>query len=206
MEVKEKKENKGALAIARTLLVLCIVYMIGFYVLKYIFPEYLLLAITDENVLKVGTFIESNEAYILIHKLLSSLVTFYLFACASKGSFSLRKRDMFYIICAVVICKLASSYLPNLYVHISTSCMFLVAWLCKGKIGYTTITFVTHGFLSQMLFDIRGFGSIVYKINTASAIVLSLECWIWLILFGLLFYLVERKKNGLCTTLSKPND
>ena len=66
MDIKEKK---GALAIARTLLALCIIYMIGFYILKFIFPEYLLLAITDENVLKAGVFIESNETYILIHQL-----------------------------------------------------------------------------------------------------------------------------------------
>ena len=195
MEVKEKKENKGALAIARTLLVLCIVYMIGFYVLKYIFPEYLLLAITDENVLKVGTFIESNEAYIVIHQLLLSFVTFFLFVCASKGSFKLRTRDFWYIIIAVVLCKVISIYFVELYVHVSTSCMFLLAWLCKGKLGYTTITFTTHGLLSQFLTQIRGFGSIVYKLNTASAIVLTLECWIWLILFGIVFYLMERRNE-----------
>lgn len=200
MDIKEKK---GALAIARTLLALCIIYMIGFYILKFIFPEYLLLAITDENVLKAGAFIESNETYILIHKLLSTFITLYLFACASKGSFALRKRDFIYIIGAVALSKIASSYLPNFYVHISTSCMFLVAWLCGGKISYTTITFVVHGFMSQMLFDIRGFGSIIFKINSASAIVLSLEGWVWLILFGLVFYLMERKRNGLSTTLPK---
>lgn len=201
MEVKEKKENKGGLAIARTLLVLCIVYMIGFYVLKFIFPEYLLLAITDDNVLKVGAFIESSTATLHIYQVLSSFITFYLFVCASKGGFKLRKRDFWYILIAVVICKAVNMFVPELYVHTSTSAMFLLAWLCKGKLGYTTITFVTHGFLSQFLFSIRGFGSLIYKINIASGFIMSLECFAWLILFGLLFYLLEKKNGRNSTTI-----
>lgn len=200
MEVKEKKESKGALAVARTLLVLCIVYMIGFYVLKFIFPEYLLLAITDDNVLKVGAFIESSTATLHLYQVLSSFISFYLFVCASKGGFKIRTRDFWYILIAVVICKVIAMFLPELYVHTSTSCMFLLAWLCKGKLGYTTITFVTHGFLSQFLTQIRGFGSIVYKINIASGLVLSFECYMWLILFGLLFKLLENK-NGNSSTI-----
>lgn len=194
---------KSSIAIARTLLVLCIVYMVGFYILKFIFPEHLLLAIADDNVLRVGKFIESSTTTLHLYQVLSSFLTFYLFVCASKGSFKLRKRDFWYILIAVVVCKAINMFLPELYVHSSTSAIFLLSLFCKGKLGYTTITFVTHGFLSQFLTQIRGFGSIVYKINIASGLVLSFECFIWLILFGLLFYLMEKKNGRNSTTIHK---
>ena len=45
--------------IAKTMLILCIVYIVAFYILKFIFPEQLLLVVTDPNILKVGQFLES---------------------------------------------------------------------------------------------------------------------------------------------------
>lgn len=40
--------------IAKTMLVLCVVYLIGFYILKFIFPELLLLSITSPIMIRLG--------------------------------------------------------------------------------------------------------------------------------------------------------
>ena len=186
--------------IAKTMLILCIIYIIGFYILKFIFPETLLLVVTDPNILAFGEFIESWTGYYHIYQVLSSLLTFYLFVCAARGSFKLKWYEFLYLLAAVVICKLVAMFAPDFYTHTSTSCMLLLAVLCKGKLLYSTLSFTIHGFLSQFLFSIRGFETIITKINVASGFVMSIECFIWLTLLGLLFYLKE-KKNGNSSTI-----
>lgn len=188
--------------IARTMLALVIIFLTWFYVLKYIFPEFLLLQVTDPNVLKVGEFIESWEGYKHIYYCLSSFLTFYLFTCASSGKFKLTLLEFIYIVIAVALCKVVAMFLPELYVHVSTSVMFILAVLCKGKLAYATTSFAIHGLLSQFVFSIRGFGTIVGRINIASSIVLSLECFMWLLLLSLIFYFKEAK-NGSSSTISK---
>lgn len=186
--------------IAKTLLILNIVYIVAFYIIKFIFPEFLLLQITDPNILKLGMFIESGIIWTILYYFLSSFLIFYLFVCASRGKFKITILELVYIIIATIISILVTRFLPELMVHTSTSLILLLMLLCKGKIGYGVPTFVVHGYLSQFLTSIRGFGTIIYSTNIASYLVLSLECYVWLFLFSLLFYLKENKKYGICST------
>lgn len=187
--------------IAKTLLILCCVYIVAFYIIKFIFPNVLLLEITDPNVLKLGEFIQSHVIVTHIYYILSTYLTFYLFTSASKASFKLTWYQALYILAGTIICEVISTFKPDLYVHTSTSVMFLLAWLCKGQLKYTAPTFTIYGFLSQFLFSIRGFETVIAEINIASGLILGLECWIWLLLLGLLFYLMEGK-NAHSTTVS----
>lgn len=182
--------------IAKTLLVLNIVYIVAFYIIKFMFPDFLLLQITDPNVLKLGSFIESSKVTSEIYYFLSTFLTFYLFVCASTGKFKRKWYELIYIAVAVIINNLTTDFFPELCVHTSTSLMFLLALLCKGKMLYSVPAFVTYGYLSQFLFSIRGFEAIILNINIASGIILGLECYVWLFLFSLLFYLKESKDNG----------
>ena len=181
--------------IAKTLLILCSIYIVAFYVIKLIFPDILLQEITDPNILKLGEFIQNHIVITYIYYILSTYLTFYLFVSASKGNFKLKWQELLYILGGTAICILVSKLKPDLYVHTSTSVMFLLAWICKGKLSYSTISFVVHGFLSQFLTSIRGFETIITQINIASGIVLSFECWVWLLMLGLLFYLREKKNE-----------
>ena len=191
--------------IAKTLLVLSIIYMIGFYIIKFIFPEYLILAITDPNILNFGKFVESSVIYLNIYYFLSTFLTFYLFVCASKASFKMKWYELVTIVVCVIVNNVVTDYLPDLMVHTSTSLMLLCAWVCKGKLKYTAPTFIIHGYLSQFLFTIRGFNEVIFKINIASGFVMSLECFMWLALCGLLFYLLEKRNGKNSTTIYEQN-
>ena len=192
--------------IAKTLLTLSIIYIVGFYVIKFIFPDFLLLQITDPNVLSLGRFIESNEIFLRIYYCLSTFLTLYLFVCASRGNFKLNWKELIYLLVATIINELVTTFLPDLMVQTSTSLMLILPLLCKGKLFYTVVSFVIHGYLSQFLFSIRGFETVIMNINIASGFILSLECYAWLVLLALLFYLKENKKYGThSTTIPKQN-
>ena len=191
--------------IAKTMLILCIIYIVAFYILKFIFPEQLLLVVTDPNILKFGSFIESSIFIKIAYWVITGFTTFYLFASASKGSFKLKWYEILYVLGATTINILVTTYLPDLMVHTSTSLMLLLAWLCKGKLSYSVITFVIHGFLSQFLFSIRGFETVIMNINTASGLILTIEGYVWMIILGLVFYLKEKKDGIHTSTISQQN-
>jgi hypothetical protein len=182
--------------IAKTMLVLCVVYLIGFYILKFIFPELLLQTITDPTVIKVGKFFDSNKILYHTLRLATSYITYYLFIFASTGRFRLRWYEHIYICVAIAVCKIVVELSPQLYTHTSISVMFLLALICKGKLLYSVVSFVIHGYLSQLLLSIRGFETVLVYVNTLSGIMLNLEGYVWLILLGIIFYIKERNKNG----------
>ena len=189
--------------IAKTLLILCIAYMIGYYILKFIFPEQLLLVVTDENIIKLGRFVDSNKIYKILLNTITTFITLLLFVFSSTGRFKLKWYEILYIIIGAIVCKLCAEFMPNLYTHTSISIMLILASLCKGKLSYTILTFVIHGYLSQFLFSIRGFETILIKYNTITGIALTIECYVWLIILALFFNLKEKDNYGHGTSISK---
>jgi hypothetical protein len=191
--------------IAKTLLILCIAYMIGYYILKFIFPEKLLLVVTDENIIRLGTIIDSNKIYKLIFNFVTSFITLFLFTLSCCGRFKIKWYEILYIILATILCMFCAEFKPDLYTHTSISIMLILTLLCKGKMGYTVITFTIHGYLSQFLFSIRGFSTIMKYFNSVTGIVLMTEGCVWMIILTLFFNIRERnyERNA---TISKQND
>lgn len=189
--------------IAKTFLILSCVYMAIFYVIKFAFPQYLLLQITDPNIVAFGKFIGGSKILTFIFTLITNYITFYLFACSSRGSFKINKMEFLYIFVCALINKVVGMFLPSLAVHTSTSLLFVLAILCKGNFVYTTISFIVYGYASQFLLTIRGFETIIQFVSVATGVVLGVECWVWLIIFTLIFKIREEKKYGLRTTLHR---
>lgn len=189
--------------IAKTLLTLSIIYIVGFYIIKFIFPDFLLLQITDPSILHFGEVIQSNGIFTEIYYSASTFLTFYLFKCASSGSFKLNWKELLLIVLSVVANELVAIFMPDLLVHTSTSLMFLIALLCKGKKQYFIPTFIIHGYLSQFLFSIRGFETIIMNTNIATSFMLSIECYAWLLMLSLVFYLKEKSNGKSSTTIPK---
>lgn len=189
--------------IAKTLLILCIAYIVGYYILKFIFPEQLVLVVTDSNIIALGKFVESNIIIENIFKIFSTSITYYFFSCACTGRFKFKWYEFLIILGFSIISRLCNMYLPNLYTHTTTSIMLLLPVLFKGKLSYTTFSFIIHGYLSQFLFSFRGFETILLKYNLVSGIALMIECYVWLIILALFFNLKENKNGRFSTSISK---
>ena len=191
--------------IAKTLLILCIAYIIGYYILKYIFPEQLVLVVTDENIIRLGKFVESNIIIENIFRIITAFITLYLFSCASTGRFRFKWYELIVIMGFSIIDRLCLLFAPELYTHTAISLMLLLPTIFKGKLLYTTISFILHGYLTQFLLQIRGFETIILNYNIISGIVLMIEGFVWLIILALVFNLKERKNGKSITTIYKQN-
>lgn len=185
--------------IAKTMLVLCGIYLIAFYILKFFFPEMLLQAITNPTLLRLGEVMNSWGGSSHLINFVGTFATLYLFSSASSGHLSKTKKEWLYILCGMIVTGIFYYCFSELYTHATTAIMFVVACLCKGKLIYSTISFTIHGFLSQFLLSIRGFETIITiqnAINPLSTFVLCTEMYLWLILLTLIFYFKENKNYG----------
>lgn len=191
--------------IAKTMLVLCVVYLIGFYILKFIFPELLLQTITSPTVLQFGEFLKKSVFLEYLFSCISGIITYYLFACASSGKYKFNYKCYISFGLAEIISLLVMLFQPNLYTHTSISLMFLIAFICNGKLSYTVISFIIHGYLSQFLLSIRGFETVIIKfteIGALGGLILGFEMYVWLILLSIIFFLKENKNEHYCTPVS----
>ncbi len=193
--------------VAKTMLILCIIYLLSFYILKFIFPEVLVQAITSPTLLRFGEVLDSWKGSKYVVNLICTFITFYLFMCASRGLFKITFNQFLIILLLDIINNVVLEFAEEFYTHTSITSMFLLALICKGNLLYSTISFGLHGYLSQFLFSIKGFETIIMHYNLLSGIVLGLEVYFWLILLAIIFNIKEKNKNGRnCTTVSKQAD
>lgn len=188
--------------IAKTMLGLCIGYLSVFYVLKFFFPDLLIQVIASPTLIRLGEFIGIWIGFDYIVRCLSSFIVYYLFACASSGKFKFKLWQVMTIVGFVIVLALVYDLLPQLYTHTSISLMLITALICNGKLLYTVVSFVIHGFLTQFLLAIRGFETIMLYFNPVSGLLINLEVDLWLVLLAIIFYLKEKETNGnVCTPL-----
>ncbi len=181
--------------ISKTLLVLFIIYAIAFYILKYAFPEIFIEMLISPTVMKFANFVDSWIGYQHIFKLCTTILTLYLFVCSSCGRFKFKWYELLYILIGSILCRCCIEFAPDFYTHTSISIMFLLAYLCKGRLSYSVSSFIIHGYLSQLTFKIKGFETIILHYNLVNGLMLSLEVYMWLIVLALFFSLKE-SKNG----------
>lgn len=187
--------------IAKTMLGLCIGYLVVFYILKFFFPQLLIQVIASPTLIRLGEFISIWIGFEYIISGITLYITFYLFACASSGNFKHEWWKHLMILGFVVVESIIFDFLPELYTHTSISLMLITALVCKGNLSYTVISFTIHGYLSQFLASIRGFETIFTYINAVSGILINLEVDVWMILLSIVFYFKENKNGKICTPL-----
>ncbi len=183
------------------MLFLCIGYLVAFYILKFFFPEFLIQSITHPSLITLGEFMNKFPISLIVFQFISSLITFYLFACASCGNFKFSTNQWVFFLVIIIANNVCFYILPDFYTHTCTSMMFLMACVAKGNLKYTTISFVIHGYLSHFLTSIRGFETVITKINAISGFVIGTEGYVWLILLALIFYFKENNNGTLATPL-----
>jgi len=177
-------------------LALVIAYMLAYYVLKFIFPEQFYYVLTGTAIMKFGDFLATHKTFDFIFSIFTLFVTLYIFSCACGAKFYLNWWKSLIILALAVISKLSSMYLPTFYLHISIVIMFISACVANGNLYRTTLVFSVHGFLQLLLLKIRGFETILPVTNKGFIYALGLECYVWLILFYIIFNMRKENKEN----------
>lgn len=179
-----------------SMLVLSIVFLVGMYVIKIFFPEEFVLAIENERIITIGTFINSHKILFYICGGITSFITYWLYCCACKHTLRLRWYENLLIIAVVVMCRLLSIYDANMCTIISwTSFAFLPA-LMGGDLKTCAIIFTTHSIAQGLSLRIRNLTMYLASGNFLTLLLLAIDMYLWLILFYVIFNYKKENKNG----------
>lgn len=165
-----------------SMLILTISFLVSFYVLKIFFPQEFMMSIQNEQLIKIGTFINSNEILFYICGGITAFITYWLFLCCCKRKLSLNWKESLVIIAFIVIIRLVSLYDLNISTHISISSFFIIPLIFKYDLKTATIVYTIHGFSQVLSLSIRNLTMYLASGNFITMTLLAFDMYLWLIL------------------------
>ena len=178
-----------------SMLTLTIVFLVGLYVLKIFFPEEFMMSIQNRQLIKIGVFIDNHKWLYYICCGITAFITYWFFLCACKGKLYLNWKEILVVIAFIVIVRIVGFYDYNLRTHISIISFFIIPLIFKYDLKKATIIYSVHGLAQSLSLTIRNLPIYLKNINFITTFCFGLECYLWLILFYVLFNYRKKENN-----------
>ena len=170
------------------------------YLAKLIFPKFVIGVAETENIIQIGTYIDTHKwAYYLYHFINSALLL-YLYTCACCRISKLDKIESFVILTASALSLVIETFLPQLsfvYNNVLYVLLPFVVYLIKRKCIYdiffsTSICFIITSYSQALSLEIRNIQYFISNFNTATFFILTIDLYIW----SFLLYFYFNNKGG----------
>lgn len=182
-----------------SMIVLVVAFLFGMYILKFFFPEQFLFAIENETIIEIGNYIDSHAWAYYIVGIATSFLTYWLYLCAVCGKRKLSIKEMA-VVLAVIGISIGISFLDEAAVSIVSYISLIALPVLFGcrNIKALAIVFGVHILAQYLSLQIRDLPLFMEQTNTFIFLLMTAECYFWLILFYIIYnYKSEVKTNGL---------
>lgn len=182
-----------------SMVVLVVAFLLGMYILKFFFPEQFLFAIENDTIIEIGNYIDSHAWAYYIVGIATSFLTYWLYLCAVCGKRKLSIKEMA-IMLAVIGISIGISFIDEAAVSIVSyiSLIALPVLFGSRNIKALAIVFGVHTLAQYLSLQIRDLPLFMEQTNTFIFLLMTAECYLWLILFYIIYnYKSEVKANGL---------
>ena len=182
--------------VIKTLLVLTILYLAVWYVLKFFFPEQFVLQISNPNLIKIGNYIDSNVILKHLCPAITSFIIYYLYLCAVLQKTKLNLKEILCIVAFELGSIFVTVFKFGVLQYYGILSMIIMPALFNANIRTTAFVFSSHILCQYLSLSIRNISSMILYMNSVIGLVMSLECYAWLVFFYLYFNYKEILKNG----------
>lgn len=180
--------------ILKVMLHLCIVFLCALYILKLVIPEQFVITIENPTLVLIGNYIDTHCWLEYLTGCITAFITYWLYLCAVCQQWYLKFTECIIILIIIVLSLVCSIIDVNLYTALSyTSFIFLPA-LFKADIKNIAVVYTAHIFSQFLTLSIRDITAYVNAQNTLILLLLTLECYFWLILFYFYYNLKKEKQ------------
>jgi hypothetical protein len=178
-----------------SMLTLCVVFLAFLYVAKIFFPQEFMMSIQNERIIKIGTYIDTHKWLYNIVSVVPPFIVYFLYCCASSQRKVLSVKELA-IIALLVISIRALSYVDDtIATAIELSSFLFLPYFCKGELKRSAIIYSTHTLSQALSLSIRNLPIYLTNINFAVAIFMTFECYLWLVLFYIIYNYKEIKEE-----------
>lgn len=170
-----------------SMLVLTISFLVGLYVAKIFFPQEFMMSIQNENLIKIGAYIDNHKWLYYLCAGITSFITYWLFMCACKGKLYLNWKEVLIIIAFIVVIRITGLHEPEIRTHLSIVSFFLIPLICKFDLKRATLIYAIHGLAQVLSLRIRSLPMYLLSIDFMTVLMIGLESYFWLLLFYIIF-------------------
>lgn len=183
--------------VLKTMIALVVIFLCALYVLKIFFPEEFVMVIENEQLIKIGEYVDNNLWLHIILACITSFITYWLYLCAVTHKWYLNWKEILMVLGVIAITQTLYSFdeTVDLASGISIISMLILPVFSKANLKDVAIVFSIH-YMAQLLSTlIRGLPLLLTNVNYATIFLMTIECYFWLLLFYLYFNIKRRNKN-----------
>lgn len=160
------------------------------YIVKLIFPEFIVGVAQIEPIIKFGNYVQTHEWAYYLFTFITSIFTYYFYCCACSRKKKVSKLDFSIICLTIIVLFVIQKFLPNYYYTCNViSLIALPTIICALdkrtdiKYLYSTGSVFTIHMLAQLLsLEIRGITAMITYPNIITLTILLVDTYIWLVL------------------------
>ena len=178
-----------------SMLSLTISFLVVLYVFKIFLPNEFMMTIQNQNLIKVGTYIDNNRSLFMLVYFLSGFVSDYLYFGAVCKNLKLNWKLL--LIITIYDLAFASFYafgsvelitnLSNIIVALSSIYMICLPMFFTKEIKPLSITYSINAVSQLLSLSIRSLPMLLITTNILTTLLMSAECYFWLLLCFILF-------------------
>lgn len=170
-----------------SMLVLTLCFLTGLYVVKIFFPSEFMMVIQNENLIKIGSFIDNHKWLYHICGTITSFITYWLFCCACSQRKYLKWWECLIILGCTILLRIMSINNSAFTTHISISLFFILPFITGGKVGIMALVYSVHGIAQILSLKIRSLPMYLVNVNYLTIFCLGFESYLWLVLLYIIF-------------------
>ena len=176
-----------------SMLVLTISFLVGLYVAKIFFPQEFVMIVENENIVRIGNYIDTHDWLYYIITAITSFLTYYLYCCACSHRLRLKWWECLIIIFTNIVVRVVSMYDVNVSTAISITSFLWLPAIMQGNLKTSAIVYSIHTINQSLSLTIRNVGLYLQHMNTVVLFIMLIDMYFWLLLFYIIFNYKENK-------------
>lgn len=178
------------------------VILVGLYIIKLIFPDFIIGVAETPTIVEIGEYIDNNIWAYYLFNFITSFIILYFYCCACCRVKFLNGLDILFVIMAIAlsylieICLPSFSFVYNNIMYIALPLVLVATHKTKDfGVFYSTATcFIVTSVAQVLSLYIRDISTLVSYPNSATYFILLIDAYIWNILLYC-FYNFKRRNN-----------
>lgn len=166
--------------------------LVVLYVVKLLFPSFIIETAQNEKICLIGNYIDTHEWAWFLSSTVLSFVSYYFLCCACCRKTKLSLIELGIILVVIIIGHLTRKFLnSSYYTAINYISMIVLPCIMKAELKPTAIVFSSVNIVQVLTLEIRNIKAMVASFNFATLLILMIDVYMF---EALLYFAFTYKK------------
>lgn len=173
--------------VIKTMFILVVCYLLAWYVLKIFFPDIFLLQVNNERLIMIGDFIDNHFWLDKLVGLVMCYITYTLYLGALCELKHLNLKQSLVVVGVYIVSLVVEHFDITLVTYYNILAMVILPAIFNCNSKRLALVFSAHFICQCLSLAIRQLSTRVLSFNSLSCLIMTLECYFWLLLWYLWF-------------------